>query len=248
MRALHLAAAFAAVLAVAPAARADFNATSLTALYGAGFDDVASGMATPSERLFTLTLENSVSWKYGDSFAFLDMASGRFAQGEGTDYSIYAEWQPRLSFGKIFGTEIAAGPVSDLLLAAEVNRGAGFSALLGGLGTNLVVPGFRYWTLNAYVRKDNFNDATYQVTSAWSVPFRLGVGLAFEGFVDVYGTDAASVNILTQPQLLVDVGELVGARGGQFQVGSEVWIHHAMDFAGERYTTVAPQVIAKFSF
>ncbi len=247
MRALL--AAVAAVSLFAPLeARANFNATNLTALYGTGFDDVASGMTTPSTRLFTITLENSLGWAYGDSFFFMDMASGRFVEGGDTDYSIYAEWQPRLSFGKIFGTEIAAGPVSDLLLAAEVNRGAGFSALLGGLGTNLVVPGFRYWTLNAYVRKDNFNDATYQVTSAWSVPFRLGVGLAFEGFVDVYGTDAASVNVLTQPQLLIDVGALAGAREGQFQIGSEVWIHHAKDFAGERYTTVAPQVIAKFGY
>lgn len=239
-----LASLFVALVAFAPAARADYNATSLTALYGTGFDDVSSGNATTSERMFTLTVENSLGWKYGDSFLFLDFTSGRFAEGQGTGYNIYAEWQPRLSLGKIFDADLSAGPLNDVLIAAEVNRGAGFSALLGGLGTNLRVPGFAFWTLNAYARKDNFNDTNYQVTTAWSVPFRLaGVGLSFDGFVDLYGTDDYEWNVYAQPQLLVDVGDLAGLRQGQFQIGSEVWTHHLKD-----HDTVAPQAIAKFGF
>jgi len=238
------------LLALAPlSARADFNATSASVLYGGGFDDVATGMSSPSGRLFTLTIENTLAWAYGDSFFFVDMASGRFAEGAGTDYTIYAEWAPRLSFGQIFGTQIAAGPLNDLLIAGEVNRGPGFNVLLGGLGTNLKVPGFAFWTLNAYVRKDNFNAANYQVTTAWGLPFDLGpVGLSFEGFADIYGTDAAGFNVLTQPQLLVDVGEWIGARENRLRVGTEVWIHYTSVLPSGRYTTVAPQALVKFGF
>ncbi len=243
-----------AALALAPAAAdaadaAEFNATSVSVLYGTGFDDIATGMASPTERLFTLTLENSLAWAYGDSFFFMDMASGRFAEGQGTDYTLYAEWAPRLSLSKITGAEIVAGPLRDLLIAGEINRGPGFNVLLGGLGTSLDVPGFAFWSLNAYVRKDNFNGANYQVTTSWGVPFDIGaVGLSFEGFADVYGTDAAGFNLLTQPQLLVDVGEHFGARENRLRFGTEVWIHHTTVLAGQRYTTFAPQVMAKFAF
>jgi nucleoside-specific outer membrane channel protein Tsx len=235
-------------LALPDIAIASNNATSMSALYGVGFDDVANGMASESERLFTLRLENSLSWRYGDSYIYIDMASGRFASGEGTGYDIFGKWGPRLSLSKVFGTEIAAGPIGDVLIAADVQRSAGFSALHGGLGTSLNVPGFDYLNLNFFIRDDNFNDPTYQVASSWSLPFRLGARFVFQGYVAVYGTDAKAVNVLTQPQFLIDAGELAGLGEGQLQLGAEVWIAHTADFAGEPYTTVAPQILARFTF
>jgi nucleoside-specific outer membrane channel protein Tsx len=130
------------------------------------------------------------------------------------------------------------------MLAAELNSGPGFSAVLGGVGTNLEVPGFAFWTLNAFLRDDNFNAPTYQVTTAWSLPFQVaGIGFAFDGFVDLYGSDATKWNVMTQPQLLVDVGAAAGMRERRLQVGSELWVHRTAD-----NTTLAPQVIAKFTY
>ena len=73
-----------------------------------------------------------------------------------------------------------------------------------GAGVDLALPGFAVATLNAYYRDDSFNRPTYQLTTVWSVPFRvLGLRAAFDGFVDVSGTDRDGTDILTQPQLLL---------------------------------------------
>lgn len=229
-------------------AAASYNTTSLSALYGTGFDDPHNGMASQDERIFTLRLENSLGWRYGDSYVYIDMTSGRFAEDGSTDYNIYAKWVPRLSLSKILGTQIGVGPLGDVLLAADIQRSPGFSAVMTGIGTSWDVPGFDYVTLNMYVRNDNFNDPTYQVAAIWRLPFRLGASFSFEGHFTIYGTDAQAVNVLSQPQLLVKAGEWVGLREDQLQIGTEVWIAHTTDSLGERYTTVAPTVMARFVF
>jgi nucleoside-specific outer membrane channel protein Tsx len=234
----------AALLTASSASAADYNTTSLQGLFGTQFDDVATGNATRDGRMFTLTLDNSLGWRYGDHYLFVDLTSGRFGDGATRGYSLYAEWQPRLSLSKIIGTRIAVGPIDDVLVAAGLERGPRFSAVLGGIGVDLKVPGFAFWTLNAYVRDDNYNQPNYQVTTAWSLPFRIaGVGFAFDGFIDVYGSDATPGNVLAQPQLLLDVGALVGLDERALQLGAEWWLHRT---AG--HFTSSPQAMVKWTF
>lgn len=240
----HLAAMLAVALlapalAAGSAAAQNFHRTNAQLLYGARFDDARLGNDPRDGELTTLTLEEASAWRYGDSFLFVDMTRGDFPGGE--RYRLYAEWAPRLSLSKLSGRRVGLGPIGDVLVAGGVNRGHGFHANLLGVGTDLKLPGFAFLQLNAYWRDDNFNDPTYQITPVWLLPLQRGrVALSFGGFADVMGTDDDGVDVLAQPQLLLDLGALVGARAGAVQAGLEWYFH---DVGDER--TSAPQAMVK---
>jgi nucleoside-specific outer membrane channel protein Tsx len=64
-----------------------------------------------------------------------------------------------------------------------------------------------------------------QITPVWSFPFKLGMTkFKFRGFVDIKdgNTNAlGNVTMLAQPQLLLDVGDLVGWKSDVFYIGTE---------------------------
>jgi hypothetical protein len=241
------------LLLAAPLARAqsgggaspDIRSFSANALMGFGFDDPITGNETKSERMFTLTLEGFTTFPFGDSFFFTDLTSGDFVgTDDGTDYRAYLEWQPRLSLSKIFQTRVGAGPVSDVLIAAEHNRGGlGFMANLVGLGLALRVPYVPVLNLHLYYRNDNFNPATFQVTTSWLVPFGTGpLRWSFTGFVDVFRDPDYGADIMLQPELLLDVGSLWG-KPGNVQLGGEWYLHRSFDG-----WHTAPQAMARFVY
>lgn len=226
-----------------------FRYFSVSGLYGTEFEDTSNGNATSNGHMGTVTVETFAEWKYGDAFFFVDLAGGRFNEEAPNGYNAtYGEVIPRLSLSKIFGTQIGAGFLSDVLVVGEFDRGgSGFEANMGGLGVDLKVPGFVVFQVNALARKDTFNDATYQTTLVWKAPFAVGpVGFSFEGFADLYGTDKESATLMTQPQLVFDVGGLAGAEPGVFWLGTEWYLNRAFDFeAKETKVFSVPQLLAK---
>jgi nucleoside-specific outer membrane channel protein Tsx len=248
-----LAALALAALLPATALADGFRYVSITGLWGADFKDMSgNGNITETGHMSTVTLETFTEWKYGDVFAFVDVAGGRFEPAvdglPGRYTQIYGEVSPRLSLSKIFGTKVGAGFLSDVLLVGEFDRaGSGFYANLGGLSVDLKVPGFVVFQLNAMARKDNYNDATYQGTLVWKAPFNVaGVGFSFEGFADVYGTDNEDATVMSQPQLALDVGGLAGADPGILWVGTEWYLSRGYNFAKEKTELYSvPQVMAK---
>ena len=163
---------------------------------------------TGNKQAMTLRFDQGNAWRYGDSFFFFDVTN---PDQNGT--SIYGEWQPRLSLSKITGKSIAFGPVSDVLLASEINvNGVNGRAYLYGLGVNLSVPHFTFVKLNAYVRDDaNLPDKTYQVSLTWLSKFVINDRLVvnFAGFIDDAGKESTkSANLLIKPRLMLDLGRL----------------------------------------
>jgi nucleoside-specific outer membrane channel protein Tsx len=230
------------------AAAQDVHIANVQVLHGAGFRDATTGEATADGRMTTVTVESYGTWRYGDNFFFVDLTSGDFVDGAGTPsaqrHRLYGEWAPRLSLSKVTGRRVGAGPVLDLYLAGQLNRGSGFNAYLIGLSTNLRLPGFALFELGAYARDDNFNRPTYQVTGVWLVPVRLGpVPVSLGGFVDVSGTDALGVDVMTQPQLLVDLGAVALRAPNRLQVGFE-WRWHRNDAVSDD----ALQALAKWTW
>ena len=248
-----LAALALAVLLPSTALADGFRYLSVSGLWGADFKDVSgNGNTTETGHMSTVTVETFATWKYGDVFAFVDVAGGRFvpAVGDipGRYTQIYGEVSPRLSLSKVFGTQVGAGFLSDVLVMGEFDRaGSGFYANLGGLSFDLQVPGFVVFQVNALARKDNYNDATYQATLVWKAPFDIaGAGFSFEGFADVYGTDYESATVMAQPQLVLDVGGLAGTDPGIFWLGTEWYLSRAYNFAKEETELYSvPQVMAK---
>ena len=118
---------------------------SVTALYGYNYK-------VDPEKQQTLTFEHVSGWSFGDLFFFVDTI--HFSDvNEGDDTTYYGEFSPRLSFGKLTGTDLKAGPVTDVLLAATYEFGENdLKSYLIGPGFDLAIPGFDYFQLNFYRR------------------------------------------------------------------------------------------------
>lgn len=202
---------------------------------------------TGNKNALTLRFDQANSWKYGDNFFFFDIAN---PDKNGT--SIYGEWQPRLSLSKITGHKISFGPVSDILLASELNvSGANARAYLYGLGVNLSIPTFAFLKFNAYVRDTpNLAGNTFQISAVWSEPFLFNSRLAlnFAGFIDDAGKEGSrSANFLAEPRLMLDLGRLMWKSPNSLFVGMQyVYWHNKLGIKG--VTESLPEAMLTWQF
>jgi nucleoside-specific outer membrane channel protein Tsx len=194
---------------------ADWNVSSAWLLRGADFE------LGPEERKI-LRIEHADGWAYGDNYLFFDVVMPEDT-GSGAGTTLYGEFVPRFSLGKISGRELVFGPVKDMLLTGAINAGQDFRAYLYGASVDLAMPGFAYFQFNAYVRDDQGQSGTtWQVTPVWLLPFTLGkVKLNLQGFIDWAGAEGrAEENLLIVPRLWCDLGSIWGAPG-HIEVGVE---------------------------
>ncbi|SDJ96203.1 Nucleoside-specific outer membrane channel protein Tsx [Ferrimonas sediminum] len=194
---------------------------SATLLHGEDYD------LAPSHRQTTLTLETAGGWSYGDWFAFYD-----FIEFNGTSESAsYGEISPRFSFGKMLGTDLGMGPVTDLSLALTYETGKGpVESFLYGVGADLALPGFTYFQLNAY-KRDAISDGNisdgWQLTPVFRVDIPVGdANLVVDGFIDwvvAADNDGYEENLHFNPQIKYDLGRsLFGeAKSNTLLVGIE---------------------------
>lgn len=192
---------------------------SVTLLHGTNFE-------VPGDDVSALTFEHASRWNWGDVFAFVDLQD--FHDNAFRDTGWYGEFSPRISLSKTAGLTFAGdGFVKDVLLAATWERGkGGVEALLFGGAVDLNMPGFKFFKLHAYARKDTGLGAGFddmQWTLAWSRPFKVG-GQAFvvDGFIDYvvgWGPQETSIHIV--PQIKWDVGANWG-KAGKIWFGTEI--------------------------
>ncbi len=208
--------------AAAPVAAQEFNAFNAQLLYGSGFK-------LGRDRAATFTGEWVNAWRYGENFAFVDVA-----RPLGGEAGTYAEWLPRLSLSSVSGREISAGPVRDVLLAGNIKSGDGFRSYLVGAGVSLDLPGFNFFNVNGFRRNDSgVPGSTWQLNMSWNRTFITGaMHWEFGGFLNWAAAEGAPgtgvyshPNLLTQPQLLFDLGRLLGGDPDRIYAGVEwqVW-------------------------
>lgn len=237
-----LALAVAALLSLPAAARADFATTNVQVLQGWYFYDPSVAENVKGGSMNTITVNHFDDWKYGDNFFFADLMQGQFR--DGANSHLYSELHPRLFLNRLLGTQgNVLGIFRDAGLAGEFNVGYGFQAWLGGLGVNFALPFPGTVSLNVYYRYTALQiptiplrayDDTWQVSPSWVLPFSVGrVPLLFTGFVDIDGVKKGDgkrgVEVMAQPELLVDV---LGAAGGpkdKVLVGVEWYLHYHSD-------------------
>lgn len=204
------------ILAGAATGAQAWTSSSISLLTGSSYvSPDFSGAGNHSEYDATIaTFEMANGWAYGDNFFFFDYTN---AEGEGdTDTGLYGEFAPRLSFGKITGADLSFGPLTDVLLAGQIEMApeGGGSRYLYGLGFDLAVPGMDYFQLNTYLRDDkNIPGDTYQVTLVWGTGFEIAeTDWLFKGHFDYAGAEGdKEKSINSAPQLLLDVGDFWGA-------------------------------------
>ncbi|MFD2247555.1 hypothetical protein [Pontibacter ruber] len=166
-----------------------------------------------SEDLATITLEHFGSVGAFEQFGFGDLYNDVSLKSP----NLYAEWYPKVSITRALGTEIASGPISDVLLGGGVNVLFGgnedFFAYLAGPAVKFRIPGSGLLQLETYYYKETAGDfkGTYQITPSWDIPLPISerVRLRARGFADFIGDRGeGEKQFLTQPQLLLDLGNL----------------------------------------
>lgn len=199
-----------------------FADTSLSGLYGGGFE------VDPSPQ-GTVTLEQVSGWSVGDLYWFVDSLHYTRADGGGHRSSWYGEFSPRLSLGKLSGRTLAAGPVKDVLIAATYELGRDSQTTesgLIGLGVDLDLPGFSYFQANVYARKDLHQGDwdTWQLTLSAARPFAIGKQrFLIDGFIDYVAPGGPHAwNLHLVPQLKWDLGHALGHADGKLWLGAEI--------------------------
>jgi nucleoside-specific outer membrane channel protein Tsx len=164
-----------------------------------------------SERTI-ITLEHANRWRYGDTFLFTDITLL-----PGGQTAVYGEFQPRLSLSRLTRRAWSAGAISDVYIAGMYERGEGHTQrYLLGIGTDWVIPGFRFFKANIYWRDDpNRSGDTLQATLAWNRNFEIaGHTILAEGFADITGAEGNGVaHQMIVPRFLWDVGAEQGNPG-----------------------------------
>jgi nucleoside-specific outer membrane channel protein Tsx len=216
-------------------ARADgFSTANVQLLQAFDLRDPVNGQISPEGDITTLTFNYFTTWNYGDLNMFVDFsrARGHFGSADGTvndgDAKIYGEVQPRVGLGKVFGLKVPG--FRDFGPAGELNAGNNFYAYLAGVGGDFALPGPYLAGLNVYYRYDKFVGDGWQATVYWGVPFKVGpVPFKLAGFADfAKALDAngdTDLDLVTQPQLLVDVGSLLLKKSDRLWVGTEYYVH-----------------------
>jgi nucleoside-specific outer membrane channel protein Tsx len=204
---------------------------SLTYLWGKDFK-----VNPPIQQTFTL--ESASAWTWGDIWFFVDQINynGKKDANNGSN-TYYGEFSPRLSFGKITGTDLSFGPIKDVLLATTYEFGEGDNeSYLAGPGFDLAIPGFDYFQLNFYYRKPDGHRVpagAWQITPAWAYTIPVGNSdILIDGYMDwvVNNKDSSSgrpnqsdyhANLHFNPQIKYDLGKAMGYEAKHLYVGVE---------------------------
>lgn len=166
---------FAAHFTVSPMSKADdlfqFHAFNMQYLYGTTHE-------LGKRERHVITLQYANGWKYGDTFAFMDISEMD---------TIYAEIHPRFSLSKITGQKFSYGILKDISIATTFEFPEAPNRQLYGVGLDWDIPGFRFFKTNFYKRFDpSLTGSSEQVTVIWNYPFTIGKQpFLLDGFLDI---------------------------------------------------------------
>ena len=186
-----------------------------------------------------LTVQQAAQWRYGDSFFFIDFLEDGVPDGF-NDKSIYGEWYPTLSIGKLTNTEISIGPIRDISIIAGFNADSDANVLkyLPGVRASWNVPGFFFVNTDLTALIDASSGTAHggAPTTSNSFVFDINWGTAFGtdsqtfGFfghaeyigsqTNEFGSEVKSW-LLVQPQLTYDLSKAINGEGNMLFVGIE---------------------------
>lgn len=202
--------------------------------YGDGYRLGGNGLGTSTRS--TVTFEHLSKRSCADFFAFVDLTRDYDILNPRTERSTYYG-EAYVSFtARSLGVSLPDdGLIADFGPVLGINKGEGVTFGLAGARANLRVPGFRLFSLQAYVfetLEDPFGrdlDTTYQLTFSFNRPFEIG-GQKFlvKGFTDLIGDRGMGVaaQTLIQPQFRWDIGHALGGEANRVELGLEYFHFH----------------------
>lgn len=242
------------------ATAADWSTTSFEYRRGNTFNDNGStGGPKFAKDLFEV--ENVTGSSWGRTYFFLTLE--KTAEEDGRAAGMYSEGDVYLSLSKLSGKSISFGPVKDVNVQVGYNYGAknsafrpNASAITYGMGFELDVSKFTYFNFDVVAYRDlgtyggfgggtlcGRRTTTYQLTPYWSAPFKVGnLNFVFDGYMDIIGGHGTcKQQILTAPQLKLDVGDFWGKPGNVYMgVEYQYWKNK---FGAKGSTERVPQLV-----
>lgn len=215
--------------------------------------DPVNGTGTDDEKLTAIRLEHYGTFAYGDNYFFVDDYNGRDVGGPGsgsfgsnTRNQQFGVWMPRLSFGKLLGTQLSYGPIQDVQLASrlEVASYGSYHAQSIGVGVDWKVPFFNFVTTRLLEYETNFNSTHLFFHTAWGAAWPVGSRkLHFDGFFWTVGTDNNGRRWYVEPDSTIDVDAK-----GTFQAGARLTYETYKNSDGSDYKRTTPWLLIKWNF
>jgi nucleoside-specific outer membrane channel protein Tsx len=230
-----------------------FSTSSLSLLNGKFDGDSAVYDTSDKGDKTTFTFETFTKDEMGDVFFFVDyVIADKYKLYSTKKTGLYGELAPRLSLSYLTGNDLSNSVVKDVFIATQLNAGdsSDFRAELVGLGLDLKVPGFDFFSLNGYYRHvdltvgtTDYSRDTYQISPVYGMHFG-NTGISFKGWIDV-----TAYSIQTQNQLLYEVAKF--GKSKKFEVGFEHLYYY--ETKSDNGTKLHPessvlQVMGKFSW
>jgi nucleoside-specific outer membrane channel protein Tsx len=197
-----------------------------------------------------ITFQHAGGWEYGDNFFFMDYSrysvnnDANFPVADSSE--LYGEWYSNFSLGAITGNDISFGPVKDIGIVAGFNFAPEVDSawVLPGVRFALDLPGFAFAQIDVtgYMHQGGGDatspvftvvdeDSSFMIDFAWAYPFKIGsTSWSIEGHleyidgrsqVNSFGTTELESWILFQPQIRLDLGEVLGQKAQRLFVGIE---------------------------
>ncbi len=218
---------------------AGVQAASISVLKGDNFTDDQGYRASRT----TMTLENFSVWEYGTVFFYYDITEPTGDDSGPNYYSnqFFGGLAPTLSLSRLTGKNLNFGIVRDISLRGEIENGsalgfANFQNYFYGLQYDLSVPGFDFLSINTVLR-DNPDVAGvgFQIGLFWQMTYEFleKNRFKFTGFLATSPWDGNNNNknlsaldpkgrfLITQPQLLYDLGHLLRNKKDTLEIGVE---------------------------
>jgi nucleoside-specific outer membrane channel protein Tsx len=255
LKKLALSAAVAAA-SISGAAQAEmfWSDNSISYLQGSNYKlPLSSDDGKSDESRYVVTIEHASGHSWGDVFFFMDRSQSL----DGTEESeIYSEVGARLSSGLVFDEKLSFGPVTDVLLAGQLEMGSASNTINGGggkvnnqllgLGFDFKVPGFDYLQVNTYYRFNGDTaypefgsdgslperrdvDNNFQITPVWGTSFNLGPArFVWDGFADI--TSDADVADFTEQKGFVHMQTQLKWDAGKTLYGKEKSLYVGVEY------------------
>jgi nucleoside-specific outer membrane channel protein Tsx len=197
-----------------------------------------------------ITFQHAGGWEYGDNFFFMDYSrysvnnDANFPVADSSE--LYGEWYSNFSLGAISGNDLSFGPVKDIGIVAGFNFAPEVDSawVLPGVRFALDLPGFAFAQIDVtgYIHQGGGSadspvftvvdeDSSFMVDFAWAYPFKIGsTSWSIEGHLEYidgrtqvnnFGTTELESWILFQPQIRLDLGEVLGHKAQRLFVGVE---------------------------
>ncbi len=170
-----------------------------------------------------ITFTHADGWKFGRNFMFMDTLITE--DGQPSQTSVYGEAYSYFSAGKILGKDLSFSIFKDINATIGVNAGENFDSpksgtriALYGFTVDFNLPGFKLFSVDVLRHQIlepslTVQNSSWQFTPVWKLPFSISdTKWSLEGFTDFIGSKGGNYhyNILAQPQLRLDVGDLWG--------------------------------------